>query len=504
MEHVRIRLEPLGKTIEAPRGELLQDLLFSHGVEFPCGGQGNCKGCRVRIIRGDAPIQPDEESLLAPEDLAAGWRLACRLCPQEDITLEIARWETPILGDNTPIQVAPREGLGIAIDLGTTTLVAQLVGLASGRVLGVRTSLNPQAAYGSDVMSRIEAAVSRGAGPALTGVVRTRLGELVSELLRDAGPRAASLADVVIVGNTAMHHLFCGYDVAPLAHVPFQTDRGGPADFRGYDLGWDLAAAATVRFLPCLGGFVGSDTLAGILATRMHESKTLVGLVDLGTNAEIVLGDSNGLVCASAAAGPAFEGGLISTGMRAATGAVFQVRLGLKGVLCRVLGDGPPRGICGSGLVDAVAVGLDLGVIHPSGRLAAGANPWVLAPPVSLTQSDIRALQLAKGAIAAGIRLLLGRLGASPDDVSRLYLAGAFGNYVNRASARRIGLIDFPLELVSPAGNTALLGARLSLFDAGERDHKELRRRIEHVPLAGEPGFQEAFAAQMPFPATVS
>ncbi|MFB3778896.1 MAG: ASKHA domain-containing protein [Bryobacteraceae bacterium] len=501
MEHVNVRLEPAGKSLRAPRGEPLQNLLFSHGVEFPCGGRAACKGCRVRLLSGSAAIQPEEAALLTPEELEAGWRLACRLCPQQDITLEIARWETPILVDDTPIRVAPREGLGIAVDLGTTTLVAQLVDLASGRVLAVRTSLNPQAAYGSDVMSRIDAAVSRGAGPVLTGLIRTRVGELVAGLLVEAGPRAASIADIVLVGNTVMHHLFCGYDVSPLAHVPFQTDRGGPALFHPPELGWPCPASAAVRFLPCLGGFVGSDTLAGILATRMHESKALVGLVDLGTNAEIVFGDSSGLVCASSAAGPAFEGGLISAGMRAAAGAVFQVRRGPAGALCRVLGDGPPRGICGSGLVDAAAVGLDLGFIHPSGKLAAGTNPWTLHPPVSLTQSDIRALQLAKGAIAAGIDLLLRRLGAAPGEVSRIYLSGAFGNYVDRHSARRIGLIEFPPEKVSPSGNTALLGARLSLFE-GTRDIAGLLRRIQHVRLAEEPGFQDAFASRMAFPAS--
>ncbi|HSW51145.1 MAG TPA: ASKHA domain-containing protein [Bryobacteraceae bacterium] len=501
MDDVSIRLEPLGKTLRAPRGGPLQDILFSHGMEFPCGGQAICKGCRVRLMGGSVPPQPEEAALLAPAEIEAGWRLACRLCPQEDITLEIARWETPILVDDTPIRVSPREGLGVAVDLGTTTLVAQLVDLASGHVLGVRTSLNPQAAYGSDVMSRIDAAVSRSAGPALTSLIRARIGELVAELLGEVGPRAASLAGIVLVGNTVMHHLFCGYDVEPLARVPFRTDHGGEVLFRPPDLGWPLPAAATVRFLPCLGGFVGSDILAGILATRMHESETLVGLVDLGTNAEIVFGDSSGLVCASSAAGPAFEGGLISSGMRATGGAVFQVRRGPAGALCRVLGDGPPRGICGSGLVDAAAVGLDLGVIHPNGRLAAGANAWMLLPPVSLTQSDIRALQLAKGAIAAGMDLLLARLGAAPGDVSRIYLAGAFGNYVDQSSARRIGLIGFPREKVSPAGNTALLGARLSLFEEA-RNTDDLLARIRHIPLAEQPGFQDAFAARMAFPAS--
>ena len=186
-------------------------------------------------------------------------------------------------------------------------------------------------------------------------------------------------------------------------------------------------------------------------------------------------------------------------GMRASTGAIADVRATSGGVSCHVLGNAPPRGICGSGLVDAVAVGLELGRIAPSGRLAGDGGPWMLVPPVSLTQSDLRQLQLAKAAIAAGIRILLGRWGARSADVRRLYLAGAFGNYVNRSSARRIGLFDFAEGLVTPAGNTALLGAKLALLEGGA-DFPDLRRKIEHVSLAADARFQEIYVDEMAFP----
>ncbi len=392
-DSVRIRLEPLGKTVEAKRGELLQDPLFEHGVEFPCGGRGSCKGCRVRVLQGAAPVTALESALLAPEEIRAGWRLACHLRPEEDLVLEVAQWEAVILSDSAPIEVCGREGLGIAVDLGTTTLVAQLVDLSSGHVTGVRTSLNPQAVHGGDVMSRVEAAYCKGAGGALARLIRDRIGEMVSDL-------AGVPAEVVIVGNTVMHHLFCGYDVAGLSRVPFETKWGGLTHFRSSELGWSLPADMPVRFLPCLGGFVGSDILAGVLATRVHESDKLECLVDLGTNGEIVIGDRSHMLCASTAAGPAFEGGLISSGMRAATGAISEVHLEDGSLRCHVIGETAPRGICGSGLVDAAAVGLELGVIASSGRLAAGA-PWSLMPPVIITQADIRQLQLAKAAIAA-------------------------------------------------------------------------------------------------------
>jgi len=264
-------------------------------------------------------------------------------------------------------------------------------------------------------------------------------------------------------------------------------------------LGWDVPGDPPVRFLPCLGGFVGSDILAGILATKMHESAALIGLIDLGTNGEIVFGSRERIVCASAAAGPAFEAGRISMGMRAATGAIAEVEAVNGELRCRVLGNVEPRGICGSGLVDAAAAGLELGAILPSGRLANGERTFRLAPPVALTQGDIRELQLAKAAVAAGIQIVLKELGAAPGDVERLYLAGAFGNYVNRASARRIGLIGFPDERVKQAGNTALLGAKLALFDPG-LDLTGLLSRVRHISLASDAEFQEIYVGEMGFP----
>ncbi len=269
-------------------------------------------------------------------------------------------------------------------------------------------------------------------------------------------------------------------------------------EFRAPDIGWKLDADPAIRFLPCLGGFVGSDILAGILATKMDDNRELTGLIDLGTNGEIVFGNRDRLICASTAAGPAFEGGRISTGMRAATGAITEVDVVDGRLQCHVLGHTAPRGICGSGLVDAVAAGLDLGLIGSSGRLANGAKTLPVAPRVQLSQADIRELQLAKGAIAAGIQIVLKKWGATASQVSTVYLAGAFGNYINRTSARRIGLIDFPDDKLSPAGNTALLGAKMALFSPG--DFSQVRSRTEHISLAADPEFQDIYVDQMVFP----
>jgi uncharacterized 2Fe-2S/4Fe-4S cluster protein (DUF4445 family) len=412
-----------------------------------------------------------------------------------DVLADTTAYSAPGLPAVTALSAAgEKRGLGIAIDLGTTTIAAQIVDLASGNVLGVETGLNPQARFGSDVMSRIRASL---AGDDLTTVVRNALGETVARLARG---REQQVAEVVLVGNTVMHHLFSGRSVEPLAAVPFVSPHLGMQSFQPSQLGWQLPTACAVRFAHCLGGFVGSDILAGIIATGMAAHDDLIALVDLGTNGEIAIGNRNRIVCASTAAGPAFEAGAIRMGMRAATGAISYVSLSSCEINATVIGDVEPRGICGSGLVDAVAAGLRTGAILPSGRIAGASKIFPIAGPVILYQADIRELQLAKAAIAAGFKLLLKRLGAQVSDLKSIHLAGAFGNYVQIESAIRIGLIDIgsaraSRELVHAAGNTALRGAKM-LLATGE----PTLPIIEHVSLAADPGFQDEFADSMSFP----
>ncbi len=495
---VKIELLPLGKVLVVDPGTPLQDVLFDEGVEFPCGGKGRCKGCRIRIL-SDAPHwTEDEAALLTPEELRSGWRLACRCQADRPLRIDLAQWEGSILAGEGALNLKPAQGLGVAIDLGTTTLVAQLLDLHTGNVLAVQTAFNAQAAHGADIMSRIDVAIAGGAAK-LTTLIRQQLSSLIQALLQESQRSADDLTNVVIVGNTVMHHLFCGISVEPLSHYPFEPAADGLQQFTASDLGWPFPA--TIRFLPCLGGFVGSDILAGIVATGMHQYPELTALIDLGTNGEIVVGQRGRFLCASAAAGPAFEGARISMGMRAATGAISEAAWKDGQWHCRVLGNVPPRGICGSGLVDAVAGALDLGMVQPSGKLTAGST-LALASPVALNQRDIRELQLAKGAIAAAIRILLEKLGASSDDLTRVYLAGAFGNYISRASARRIGLLHFPLERVEPAGNTALHGAKLALVNLPESDtaNERIRATVDHLSLSDNERFQDIFVDEMQFP----
>ncbi len=497
-----VRLQPINATVVVPHGTPMRDFLFEHGVEFPCGGNGRCRGCKIRLIEGDASINDAQREHLSDVELAAGWRLACQCRVEQDLVIELRQWDAAILTDEGTFAFVPSEGLGVAVDVGTTTVVAQLLDLETGHVLGVKTALNPQARHGADVMSRVQYAVSEGGLVILRDLIRHEVARLIRLLFEASAADTNRLRRVVLVGNTVMHHLFCGIDLTPLSHYPFETEHGGLQVLRPDELGWSIPDSVLVQFLPCLGSFVGSDVLAGILATGVHKTGQLDMLVDLGTNGEIVLSDGHRLLCASTAAGPAFEGARISAGMRAASGAIWKVTGRNGHIHCEILGNTEPRGICGSGLVDAVAVGLDTGMVKPTGRLTSG-DTWNLCGPVSLTQTDIRQLQLAKGAIAAGIRLLLEQWGATFDDVGKLYMAGAFGNYVDRTSARRIGLLQIPLERVVPAGNTALLGAKIALFnpDPQTNTYEGIRNITVHVGLNEDPRFQDVYVEEMGFPA---
>jgi uncharacterized 2Fe-2S/4Fe-4S cluster protein (DUF4445 family) len=488
-ETVRIRLEPLSVEIEVPRGGSLVSSLAQHGFEFPCGASGLCGGCGVRVLAGSLPITDADREIFAAEELADGWRLACQARPQMALVLECEQWRMDVLTDNSGLTGMGRAGLGIAVDLGTTTVAAQILDMASGSVLRVETELNPQAAFGSDVMSRIKAAL---AGEDLTTALRQMLGRVIGKL---AAGREEEIAEVILVGNTVMHHLFAGLDVEPLAHAPFETPQSGVQRFEPRNLNWPLPSNCDVHFERCLGSFVGADILAGIVAVGMERSEELIALIDLGTNGEIAIGNRDGIVCASTAAGPAFEAGFIRMGMRAAKGSISHVSLAQDEMRATVIGDVEPRGICGSGLVDAVAAGLRSGAILASGRIADGTKRFPVAGPVVLVQADIRELQLAKAAIASGFKLLLRRVGAQACDLRSVYLAGAFGNYVQVQSAIDIGLLDAPQEIIHAAGNTALRGAKMLLLSAEE----PALPRIEHVSLAADPGFQDEFANCMTF-----
>ena len=467
---MRLELHPRAR-------QTLADQLFAAGVEFPCGGELACGGCKVRVLEGEVPVTAAMRDALSEEEIRNGWRLACCASAAGRVVIEVEQWSLRVLADNASVPIEPRAGRGAAIDLGTTSLVVQVVDLASGEVLRVETALNPQARYGADVMSRLQYDLRR---PGELGcLIREALGRMLG---------GEPLREVLVAGNTAMHHLFCGLDVEPLTHAPFLSPTLDARRFEAADLRWPGPA----EFLPCLGGFVGSDLLCGIVATRLDEQTEARALFDIGTNGEVVVGSAQGILCASTAAGPAFEGGRIGMGMRAGAGAIDTVHVRNGGFDCHVIGGGAARGICGSGLVDAAACGIELGLIGANGRLTNADKRILLAGGVALTQSDIRELQLAKGAMAAGLRML------AAGGIEKLYLAGAFGNYIRQTSARVIGLLpdDLPVE---PVGNSSLRGARTLLLTPSIRQARlgKIAALSRHVELAADPDFQYRYAEMM-------
>ncbi len=499
---VQIELYPLGCKLTVEKGAPLQDVLFPYGVEFPCGGQGMCRGCRIKLLKGNLPVTSEQQHTLTSDELAAGWRLACQCNAETDLVIALEQWDISILADQTQFEFTPRDGFGIAIDVGTTTIAAQLLDMRSGSILAVAGTLNPQAQFGQDIMSRVHYAVEHDNDGKLTLLIRNEIRNIIYQLIQSASIPENQLKQIILVGNTVMYHLFCGIDPAPLSHYPFEPEQTDIQYLSNHALDWDLSSNPEICFISCLGGFVGSDLLAGIFALKMHERDSRTALMDLGTNGEIVIGSRERIVCASTAAGPAFEGARISMGMRASTGAISSVRIKNNEMEYHVLGNVFPKGICGSGLVDTVAAGLTLGKIESNGRFSNKEKELLLASPVRLLQRDIRELQLAKGAIAAGVRILLNHMDIHESELSRLYLAGAFGNYINPKSAQRIGLIKFPTDKIVPFGNTALLGAKLLLFqkDGPEAICQMIKQKTEHISLNEYPQFENIYIEEMRFP----
>ncbi len=435
---------------------------------------------------------------------------------------------TAVLGDSRVLAVEPGDTTdrlyGVAVDIGTTTLAVALVDLTSGAELAAESEINPQAALGADLMSRLAFAFR----PEGLRELRERVRDAVNGLIRRAlGRRGLDPRDVyaaAVVGNTAMHHLFLGLEVAQLGLAPYVPAVTGAVTCSAPEAGLEMNPAGLVYCLPNIGGFVGADLAGVLLATRLWEGDEPRLVVDLGTNGEMLLGDRGGVLACSAPAGPAFEGGAVSAGMRAAPGAIQAVRIGAD-VELDVIGGAPPRGICGSGLVDAVAAMLRAGVVDATGRLApdggaalsgrlrerlrrgADGMAFVLAWPeaeggmVAITQKDVRQLQLAKAAVRAGAAVLLRERGIGAPDLAEVLLAGTFGNYICVESALAIGLLPpVPAERVRPIGNAAAAGAALCLLSAEARSAVEAAaRRVRHVPLATRPDFQEIFLASTAF-----
>ncbi len=476
-----VRFENWKKQISVPGGTLLLDAARQAGIpmDAPCGGGGKCGKCRA-VVNGQEV-------------------LACQYRVESDIPVWLPEKEAVQIlqgGSGKQVSLAPvKEGYLAAFDIGTTTIVCYLLA-PEGTELAAKSMLNPQTAYGADVMTRIQQAIE-GQLDALTRLVREGMVQLLSECCQEAGILEKEIAVISVVGNPCMQQLFLGLPVKNLAEVPFAPvlKKAEIVDAKPY---FPKCENTSLLIVPDLSGYIGADTLACVLAADMENAQDTVLLVDIGTNGEMVLCHNGKMVACSTSAGPALEGASIQFGMRSAQGAIDKVWLEDGCILCHVIGQGKATGVCGSGLIDAVAAVLDAGLLNKRGRIAEvdGQRIIPLTDGIYLTQEDIRQVQLAKGAIAAGIHLMCEQLGITPKQVDRVILAGAFGSCLNPNSACRIGLLPEALQgRITSAGNLAGAGAKLMAMNHNEFERTEaLVNRMLHLELSAEPSFQRTFA----------
>lgn len=452
----------------------------------PCGGRGQCGKCAVTVT--GAVSEPNEA------ERRAGARLACQAVLLGDAQVYLprgTRWRQIELGGADTLTAAkPMPGdYGAAIDIGTTTVALKLFDLHSGRCVGAGGMPNPQIAVAADVMGRIGAALD-GKLDALQEQITAALNALLTSVCAESGIDAQAVRSLVVTGNTTMLYLLTGRDPRSLSRAPFEADTlfDAEADVLG----------RRAYLPPCMNAFVGADITCAVLASGMCGSDETALLCDVGTNGEIALWHHGTLYVTSTAAGPAFEGAGISCGCGSIDGAIDRVWTESGALKLHTIGNAPPVGLCGSGLIDAVAAFLDSEDISPTGAIEA-ALP--LCPGVTLAAADIRAVQLAKAAIAAGIETAMQRAGVSQGDIAAFYIAGGFGSHLNLQSAAAISL--FPASLTAHAnviGNAALDGAARLLLDTDALDAvRAIAARARHIPLSGDPDFNDAYIEHMLF-----
>ncbi len=631
-----ISMQPIGRRAVIESGMNLLQAAQTSGVEVVslCGGIGACDSCKIRLVKGKlSPLSLEEQAVFTPDELEAGYRLACQAVPLSDITIDIPpeslttpqrlqvegqnvevalnpavvavdvqidppnlydlRADTTRLNDALtkaaqrltaagkplPIQLPPRYNyriladlssnlrawgwaarlavrgdeviaalpprasdgtptplLGLAVDIGTTKLAAYLIDLSDGQTLAKTGAMNPQIAYGEDVVSRIAAAnVNPEGQKILQSRLVSTLNDMVVEMCKDANRSGfhtspQQIVDAVIVGNTAMHHLFAGLPVAQLGASPYVPAVSEALDLPAFAVGLDLAEGAYIHLPPNIAGYVGADHVAMVLATLFTSDsnapdpqRTIVAL-DIGTNTEITLAHRGRMLCCSCASGPAFEGAHIQDGMRAAPGAVERVQISGETLRIHTIGDQPPVGICGSGILDSISEMLNAGVLDYRGILqknnamvhSENSRSWFMLAPaetsghgrdVVITRKDVNEIQLAKGAIRSGLEILFAEAGLSPQEIEagaidEFIVAGAFGTYISVQSAIRVGMFpNLPLERFHQVGNAAGSGARQMLVSIEKRRlAQEISRRDDYIELSAHPDFTSIFSKALFFP----
>ncbi len=544
-ETCRVHILPHGLTRTVPKNVRLSDVLHNFLAEnewftpntrwqTACGGRGTCKKCGVTVFFGDISGGATENGENGVFQLACQTRVTgdmTVLLPLEensqgyaDSTYILTWAEHENLKSSAAVHFPQDAQPAVAVDLGTTTLVLSV--LKNGESAFTAARGNPLRRFGADVISRIQYASTHPGGTAeMQGVLLTALGRMLREACENAGVAPEEITKIVLAGNTVMEQIFLGLDVTPLGRFPFTPAADFQVENRAADAcfgenltaGWNLRAETEIALFPCISGFVGGDITAGIAASGFLKQAGCTLFMDVGTNGELVLFTPEKTLACATAAGPAFEGAQITHGMTAQPGAVEHVKIGENGEILelRTISDAPPRGICGSGLVDLTAELLRNGLLTPDGKLHTPDGRFYLtrnekqsgnlSPNENLyiSQADIRQIQLAAGAISTGIRILLERCGIGAKDLSGLWLAGGFGHHLRLENVRRIGLIPaaIPVEKIRFLGNTSLHGAKMAALSPHFR--QETLRIPDHIPavdLSQDTHFSDYFMESMIFP----
>ncbi len=495
MSSIQVMCGDKSFTVHLDTGETLLSALRRAGVSLPaaCGGRGKCGKCRVSINSVS--------------------RLACKAVPSDGdvVTLPEAAGGM-ILTDTVEIPAAAsgETGYAAAVDLGTTTVAVRLYELSSSRELGTVSRWNAQAAYGADVISRIQHTIDDPDGlKTLSGCIRRQVSELITQLM--SGYELSELKTAVIAGNTVMQHIFAGYEVKSIAVAPFRPET------LFWEPVYDRLLGAKLVYAPCAAGYVGGDITAGLLASGLYKKDGCFLFLDIGTNGEMAIGGRNGFTCCAVASGPAFEGAGISCGMAGIGGAISHVRYD-NGFLYDVIGGERPRGLCGSGLIDLASALIRLGVIDESGRLLPpcevpekmrryvtadgnGNGIFHLSSEVYLTAADVRNLQLAKAAVAAGIQVLLNSRGMKAEELDGIYIAGGFGTYIDIGSAMDIGMLPrLGRSIFHCLGNTSLAGASMAALSSEGRGRLlDIAKKCDYIELSGRQDFTQHFTESMTF-----
>ena len=474
-------LKLAGPSLSNPQADaehLLQELNHQHHL--------HCNRVDIDVMR-----------LLSPQ--LRSWKWQCQTSVRDNEVIALGPW--------------PSRQLGLAVDLGTTKIASYLIDLSDGRTLAAKGDMNPQIRYGEDIISRINSAIkSPKKGVQLQQITVEALNQLVADLCADIHANTEEIVEAVVVGNTAMHHLFLGLPVRQLALSPFVPAVTSALDIKARDLGLHIAAGAYVHLLPNIAGFVGADHVAMLLATDAWQAEGITVALDIGTNTEVSLIAGGKITTVSCASGPAFEGYHIKHGMRAASGAIERVQLADDNIQYQTVDKAPPVGICGSGILDAIAQLYLAGVINEGGRMLQShprvrngqkQREFVLIgdeersgqPAIVITQQDVRELQLAKSAIRTGIQVLLDTGGYSEDEISQVTIAGAFGTYIDVSSAITIGMLPaIPLNRFQQVGNAAGMGAKMALISLSKRAEGDaVASRVRYVEMANAPDFTQIF-----------